>query len=229
MLCRWQLFGFLVLLHQSRLSARWCCRRKKKPKYVPHPRAVPDMAAVYNQHRLGDAPANLLFPDDILAVIVEQTFTAYCTEDHSLASAVMHTARDLSRLAQGSKAMHTTVMAAWLHLARILDTQLDLVAEAVAAKQPQGPHAGLLMMASLVSEEAALLRDRLPSVAGLDWVSIPGAQAFLFMRSGSVTGSSQRPVSDRARCMVFARPLTPNCTCCRMSWLLTLTPCAVWI
>ena len=101
------------------------------------------MAAVYDQHRLGDAPGSMLFPDDIMAVLVEQLFLAYRSEKHSPESVITQTAQDLARLAEGSKALHTTVMASWQHLSRIGN-----------------------------SARYAPSRHRLPQVADLNWVSI---------------------------------------------------------
>ena len=137
------------------------------------------MAAVYDQHRLGDAPGSMLFPDDILAVLVEQIFAAHRSEKHSPGSAITHTAWDLGRLAQGSKALHTTVMAAWQHLYRVLDRQLELATEASAAVAAQLRQPPFIVPADYHANQC-LLRTRLPEVADLDWVSPPSraCQAF---------------------------------------------------
>ena len=86
------------------------------------------MAAVYSQHRLGDHPGNMLFPDDVLQTVVEQLVASYLSEKlvvpHSPEAAVAYAARDIARLAQGSKALHTTSMAAWHHLSQLVETRM---------------------------------------------------------------------------------------------------------
>ena len=97
-------------------------RRPKKPRYEPAPRPEPDVAAIHSKRLYGDKPENIIFAVDVLSVIVEQLVAAYVTEGHSMASAVVHSAQDLANMAQGSKALHTTVvMALWHHLSRIAE------------------------------------------------------------------------------------------------------------
>lgn len=78
------------------------------------------MTAIYSKHLLGDDLASIILPEDILQVVVGQLVAAYHAENHSMAAAVVHAAQDLANLAQGSKALHTTAMAAWHHLSEIV-------------------------------------------------------------------------------------------------------------
>ena len=78
------------------------------------------MAAVYSRFIMGDLVSKSQLPNRILAVILRQLVTAYAAEQHSMPSAVVHSAQDIARLAQGSKALHTTAMAMWHHLTRLL-------------------------------------------------------------------------------------------------------------
>ena len=79
------------------------------------------MAAIYSQHFCGESPGSLLLPTDKLQEIVAQLVAAYVSERHSMASAVVHAAQDLARMAQGSKTLYVTATASWLHLLRIME------------------------------------------------------------------------------------------------------------
>ena len=114
------------------------------------------MPAMYSQYLMGDSPRNQLFPSDILSVIVEQLFAAHLAEPRlSLVSACVHSAQDLARLAQSSKVLHTTALASWQYLCRIIKSQMRTLASC-----------------SVLDRYPGALKDLpLPTLAGLDWVS----------------------------------------------------------
>ena len=66
-------------------------------------------------------------PRYVLSIIVEQLVALYLADEHRMAAALVHTAQDVARLAQGSKALHTTAMAMWHLLASSVDARMPFL------------------------------------------------------------------------------------------------------